>query len=81
MKRIVLFICMYSYWFVSIIFVSLLATIVIVDKEAINEHLVEFIYYSFWYSFGLFSGFLIIKYILKYLNKHNIQAKKPVGFN
>lgn len=58
------FIIKYSYYIVSAFFVLNIFCVLLLKKHVNSELIIKIIDYLFWYSFGLFSGFSIVRKIL-----------------
>ena len=66
------------YGIISITFVLLMLTEAIIKEKIESQLLIKIIDYSFWYVFGLFSAFFILRRIIKEKdNKRNGNMMSP----
>ncbi len=74
-KKIIVKLAYYSYWIVCtmlFIYVSFMIFFMEIIERYVNKQLIHF---GFWYVFGIFSGFYLMKKILKILSIENNQLK------
>jgi hypothetical protein len=62
------FIIRYSFWIVSTFFILNIFCVLLLKVHIDNDLIIKVIDYLFWYSFGFFSGFSIVR---KILSMHN----------
>ncbi len=80
MKRFLIFLTYYSYWIVSAIFVTLLLLVIFKDVFFTNEVVKSIIISIFWFFFGLFAGFYLLRIIIVYLRQET-NHRNPAHWN
>jgi len=59
----------YAYYVLLAIFITSIISVIFIREHLENDLLIDFINYFFWYSFGLYSGALIAKKVIKKYNE------------